>query len=161
MSRFQTAIGLTGECGRYPLAVAFLAASTALALCAGLGAPARAADLAVTITGLPDASGHVRIGVCERSEFLGEHCRYHTIVSARPGSLTATIHGIDPGIYAVAAYQDSTDTGRLRRGLFGIPKDPTGFSRNPTLTMGPPSFDRCAFRIGTGNAAISIALHAF
>lgn len=124
-------------------------------------APVRAADLAVTVTGLPDARGHVRIGVCARSEFLSEHCRYHTIVSARAGQVTATIHGIDPGTYAVAAYQDSTDAGHLRRGLFGIPKDPTGFSRNPGLTMGPPSFDRCALRIGTQNAAVSITLHAF
>ncbi len=123
--------------------------------------PVQAADLAVTITGLPDARGHVRVGVCARAEFLSEQCRYHTIVSARAGSVTATIHGIEPGVYAVAAYQDSTDAGHLRRGLFGIPKDPTGFSRNPALTMGPPSFDRCALRITAQNAAISITLHGF
>ena len=144
---------------RFPPRAALLLSAMLAPFLAAI-APVRAADLAVTITGLPDARGHVRIGVCERAEFLSEHCRYHTIVSARTGSVTATIRGIGPGIYAVAAYQDSTDAGHLRRGLFGIPEDPTGFSRNPTLTMGPPSFDRCALRIGTQDAAIGIVLHA-
>ncbi len=122
---------------------------------------ARAMSLTVTVAGLHDARGHVRIGVCERAEFLGERCAYHAVVPSQPGSVTATISGIRPGIYAVAAYQDSTDAGHLRRSFLGIPEDGIGFSRNPPLGLGGLPFDRCALSLGTQDAAIAVTLRFF
>ena len=122
---------------------------------------ARAMSLTVTVAGLHDGRGHVRIGVCERAEFLGERCAYHVVVPSRPGSVTATIAGIRPGIYAVAAYQDSTDAGRLRRSFLGIPEDGIGFSRNPPLGLGGLPFNRCALDLGTQDAAITVTLRFF
>lgn len=132
-----------------------------LLLPAALATPLHAASLTVAVTGVRNGSGHVRIGVCTQSQFLGERCSYHAIVTSRQGTVTVTIPGIQPGAYAIAAYQDETDVGHLRRGLFGIPKDGTGFSRNPFPGMGPPSFQSCALSIGHRDAAISIALHYF
>ena len=128
-------------------------------LLAGTGA--QAMSLTVVVAGLRDNRGHVRIGVCERAEFLGERCAYHAVVPSRPGSVTATISGIKPGIYAVAAYQDSTDAGHLRRSFLGIPKDGIGFSRNPPLGLGGLPFDRCALSLGMQDAAITVTLRFF
>lgn len=122
---------------------------------------ARAMSLTVTVAGLHDNRGHVRIGVCERAEFLGERCAYHAVVPSRPGSVTATISGIRPGVYAVAAYQDSTDAGHLRRSFLGIPEDGIGFSRNPPLGLGGLPFDRCALSLGRQDAAITVTLRFF
>ena len=122
---------------------------------------ARAMSLTVTVAGLHDARGQVRIGVCRRDEFLGERCAYHAVVPSQVGSVTATITGIQPGIYAVAAYQDSTNVGHLRRSLLGIPEDGIGFSRNPPLGLGGLPFDRCALTFGTGDAAITVMLRFF
>lgn len=102
-----------------------------LALVAATAMPAVAATLTVTVDGVRDGRGHVRVAVCRKAEFLTEQCAYHAIVSAAAGHVVVTIPGIRPGLYAVAAYQDATDAGHLRRGLFGIPKDGAGFSRNP------------------------------
>lgn len=132
-----------------------------LLLPATLAAPLHAASLTVAVTGVRNDKGHVRIGVCTQSQFLGERCSYHAIVTSHPGIVTVTIPGIQPGAYAVAAYQDETDAGHLRRGLFGIPKDGAGFSRNPSPGMGPPSFRACALSIGAQDAAISIVLRYF
>ena len=124
-------------------------------------AGSHAATLSISVRNVRSGLGHVRIGVCEQSQFLSEHCTYHAIVSARPGTVTAEIPDVRPGIYAVAAYQDETDSGHLRRGLFGIPKDGLGFSRDPVLRLGPPSFETCALRIGTTAAAITVTLHYY
>ncbi len=124
-------------------------------------AAVHAMSLTVTVAGLHDARGHVRIGVCGRAEFLGERCAYHAVVPSQAGSVTATIPGIQPGIYAVAAYQDSADAGHLRRSLLGIPEDGIGFSRNPPLGLGGLPFDRCALSLGTQDAAITVTLRFF
>lgn len=131
------------------------------ALALATAVPTHAATLTVTVDGVRDGRGHVRVAVCRKAEFLTEQCAYHAIVSAAAGHVVATIGGIEPGLYAVAAYQDATDAGHLRRGLFGIPKDGTGFSRNPSLSLGPPGFARCALRLGAQDAAVSVILHYF
>lgn len=131
-----------------------------LALCLSFGTTAWSASLTITVTGLPNAEGHVRIGVCTRPEFLAERCSYHAIVSAKPGTITTTIQDVVPGAYAVAAYQDETDLGRMRRNLFGIPQNAAGFSRDPKIGYGPPSFNECALQIGARDAAITITLRS-
>ncbi len=130
-------------------------------LIVGTASFATAATITVSVHGVRDARGHVRIGICPKADFLSETCLYHAIVSAHAGTVTATIAGVPPGIYAVAAYQDETDAGHLRRSLFGIPEDGTGFSRDPSLRFGPPAFDRCALRIEARDAAVSITLTYF
>ena len=145
-----------GGSGQSP---AFLA--LAVLLLSILAPAAQAASLTVTVAGLRNDRGHVRIGVCTQPQFLSEHCVYHAIVSAHLGAVTVTIPGIAAGAYAIAAYQDETDVGHLRRSLFGIPEEGTGFSRDPSLGMRPPSFERCALRIGPQDAAVTITLRYF
>ncbi len=124
-----------------------------------LPAVGRSATVRVEVLGVRNGLGHVRIGLCERAEFLNERCTYHAIVSSRSGTVAATIADVRPGTYAVAAYQDETDLGHLRRGLFGIPEDGVGFSRDPAPGYGPPSFGACALRIDAADAAIAVTLH--
>lgn len=131
-----------------------------LTLFLSCGTAAWSASLTITVANLPNAKGHVRIGVCTRPQFLSERCGYHAIVSAKAGTITTTIPDVAPGIYAVAAYQDETDLGHMRHNLFGIPLNPSGFSRDPEISYGPPSFDACAFRIGAQDAAITVTVRA-
>jgi len=137
-----------------------LAGALALALTALPGA-ARAASLQVTVETVRDATGHIRIGVCTRHEFLSERCAFHAVVPARPGSVQATITGIPPGTYSVAVYQDRNDSGHLKRNLLGMPEEDLGFSRNPSLRFGPPSFNATSLRIGASDGATTIVLHHF
>ena len=122
---------------------------------------ARAATVQVVVDGVRDARGHVRIGVCTKPEFLGETCRYHALVTARPGSVTARIGDIVPGTYAVAVYQDIDDSGRLKRNFFGLPREDVGFSRDPPLGSGPPGFDASAISIGEAGGRIVVRLRHF
>ncbi len=145
---------------RLPVALAALPALCATFLSGAVGS-AHAATVTVSVHGVRNPLGHVRIGICPKADFLSETCPYNAIVSARAGTVTATVAGVPPGIYAVAAYQDEADLGHLRRSLFGIPKNGTGFSRDPSLRFGPPSFNSCALRIEAQNVAVSITLTYF
>ena len=130
-------------------------------LVAALPAAGRAATVTVAIDDIRSDKGHLRIGVCQRSEFLSEYCRYHAVVPSRTGTVTATIPDVPPGTYAVAAFQDEDDTGHMRRNFLGVPKDGLGFSRNPKLGFGPPSWAQCALGIGKADVAIAVTLHYY
>ncbi len=135
----------------------------AILLVAGFGrlGHAAAATLQVTVHGVRDDRGQIRIGVCREVEFLSETCAHHAVVPARAGDVHARIDDIPPGVYAVAAYQDVDDSGTLKRGFFGMPKEDIGFSRDPALRLGPPVFARSAVRIGSEDGQIALTLRKF
>jgi uncharacterized protein (DUF2141 family) len=57
-----------------------------------------------------------------------------------------------PGSYAVAIFHDANADGKLNTGLFGIPSEGLGCSRNPRGLVGPPKFqDAVIFVIGPNN----------
>lgn len=120
-----------------------------------------AANLQVTVHGVRNDRGHIRIGVCRREEFLSEVCDHHVVIPARAGDVNAVVSGIEPGVYGVAAYQDEDDSGRLKRNFFGLPEEDLGFSRDPALRFGPPSFDSTAIRIGSDGGHITLVLRQF
>lgn len=50
------------------------------------------------------------------------------------------VGGIAPGRYAVSVIHDENGNGKLDT-VVGIPREGFGFSRNPRVRFGPPSFD--------------------
>lgn len=122
---------------------------------------ARAATLQVTVHGVRDDRGQIRIGVCRKAEFLSEVCALHTVVAAHAGDVSALIPGIPPGQYGVAVYQDEDGSGRLKRNFIGMPREDLGFSRDPTLRFGPPSFSASAIAVGAGDIRIALTLRHF
>lgn len=66
-------------------------------------------------------------------------------------SVPATRHdiafdGLPRGDYAIAVIHDENGNGRLDT-FAGIPKEGFGFSRNPVITFGPPSFKAARFTV--------------
>lgn len=47
--------------------------------------------------------------------------------------------------YAVIVYHDINANGKLDRNFLGIPREPYGFSNNPSTRFGPPRFERARF----------------
>lgn len=119
------------------------------------------ATLIVTVTGVHDTKGHVRVAVCTRAEFLQPHCAYHASVPAQAGRVTVAIPGISPGVYAVQAWHDWNDNGRIDRNFFGFPTESMGFSRDAPMHFGPPRFDDAALQLPPGGSRISLQLHDF
>ena len=50
------------------------------------------------------------------------------------------------GTYAIAVVHDENGNNKLDKAIF-LPKEGFGFSRNPTITVGPPSFKSASFAV--------------
>ena len=50
-----------------------------------------------------------------------------------------TSFNLEPGDYAVAIYHDENGNGQLDKRLFGIPKEPYGFSNNYRPRLSAPN----------------------
>ncbi len=151
--------------GRFGLCGAALAA---LGLCWGAGAVAQpvpedagAVSLQVTVTNVRSDRGHVRVAVCPRAGFLQPTCAWHAAAPAHAGSVVVTVSGMPPGVYAVQAYLDENDDGKINRSLLGIPTEGIGFSNDAPMRFGPPSFDDAAVRVGEAGGAVSLRLRYF
>jgi uncharacterized protein (DUF2141 family) len=73
------------------------------------------------------------------------------------GAAVVEFKNLDPGTYAVAAYHDVNDNGKLDANFIGIPKEPTGASNDAKGRMGPPSFKDAQFALST-DKSITISM---
>ena len=77
-------------------------------------------------------------------------------------SIPATGHdisfaGLPHGVYAIAVIHDENSNGKLDT-FAGIPREGFGFSRNPVITFGPPSFKAAGFTLSTDADAQQVNL---
>jgi uncharacterized protein (DUF2141 family) len=54
------------------------------------------------------------------------------------------------GHYAVSFFLDANSNGKLDTNIMGIPKERFGFSNNPRILTGPPSFGEAEIEVVTG-----------
>lgn len=77
---------------------------------------------------------------------------------AAGGKSVQTLFSVEPGDYAIAIYHDENGNGKMDKRMFGIPKEPYGFSNNFKPVMSAPKFGDCKFSVGNAGKAISIEL---
>jgi len=65
------------------------------------------------------------------------------------------IDNLEPGTYAVMAFQDRNGNGVLDRSFIGIPKEPVAFSQ-AYAPKGPPVFDRASFQLAQGEQVLQV-----
>lgn len=78
--------------------------------------------------------------------------------SAKESSLL--IENVPEGEYALTIFQDENENGKLDTNMVGIPKESFGFSNNPRILMGAPSFEKCRFQV-EGKTEIEIKMRQF
>lgn len=59
------------------------------------------------------------------------------------------VNGFTPGTYALSLFHDENQNGQLDT-MLGIPREGFGFSGNPVVRFGPPTFKRVKVDLGTG-----------
>jgi len=117
------------------------------------------APLTVEVAGVPSARGRVRIDVCPQAKFLDDGCAWHAAVPAKAGTVTLTIPDLPPGEYAIQAFHDANGNDELDRGLFGIPKEAFGFSRDAKVVFSPPKWKDAVFTHGAAPGRQGLTLH--
>ena len=69
-------------------------------------------------------------------------------IDARTRTATAIWSDLPPGNYGVAAIHDENSNHHLDRNFLGIPKEGFGFTNNPHVYLGPPSFSQAQVHVG-------------
>lgn len=64
------------------------------------------------------------------------------------------------GTYAISFIHDENNNNKLDTNFMGIPKEGFGFSSNPYIFFGPPSFKKASFEL-TENQTLSIEMRYF
>jgi uncharacterized protein (DUF2141 family) len=100
--------------------------------------------------------GKVSVAVCDREHFL-KQCVHNASVPAQAGTTTVTLADVPPGTWAVLAYEDANDNGKLDRTL-GIPTENWGMSRDARANFGPPKFDDAAIDVKDAKTVVEIRL---
>jgi len=69
------------------------------------------------------------------------------------GEVIAEFSNIPPGTYAIAAYHDKNEDGKLNTFML-VPREDYGFSNNARSMIGPPSFKSASFEVGEQDLGI-------
>ncbi len=97
-------------------------------------------SITINVGNVRSARGRVVVDICPQERFLGDGCAWHGEVPASGGTTVVTVPNVPAGQYAVQAFHDENANGDVDRGMFGIPKEGVGFSRNARIGLGPPKW---------------------
>ena len=112
-------------------------------VCAGVAAAAttvHAGDLSIEVSGHQPSGGKVRAALYnDAANFLATPFKTAEVVAGSDPAVLV-FRDLPAGVYAVSAYQDDNGNNKLDRGLFNIPVERYGFSRDARGDGGPPKF---------------------
>ncbi len=115
----------------------------AVVLLAGAALSAEPVTLTVNLTGFRSDTGAVEVLVFDNEGAFPkkpEKAIARQRARLEAGSARVEFRNLTPGTYALSAYHDVNDNGKMDANFLGIPKEPTGASNDARGRMGPPSF---------------------
>jgi uncharacterized protein (DUF2141 family) len=108
---------------------------------------ARGPTIELLVEGLR-GGGHVRAGAyADARSWLGPTAASRCIAPVAEGRARCTIQLPSPGTYAIGLYHDADDDNELDRGVFGVPTEGYGFSRNVGGGLSAPGFSEAALQV--------------
>ena len=129
------------------------------------GTPALAAgpanaNLTIRIENVLPAGGIIRMGLYDEARYPDDNSVpiASADVTAEPGATTITLHGLNPGIYAIQTFQDVNANGKMDTSWVGLPLEPFGFSQDATPFLSKPDFDAVKFTLKPGDNSLVIHL---
>ena len=112
----------------------------------------------VTVTVVThEPEGAMNVQLCDRSTFMTSRCP-HQLRREAESEMAFVFEGVEPGEWAVMVWRDPEADGRMRTGLFGIPREPTAISNNPPARFGPPAFEDSKLEIGAEPVSVRIRI---
>ena len=116
--------------------------------------------ISVPVTGLRSNTGDVRCGLFNSAATFPKDGQEMQGVAAPVANqqATCTFTNVPPGTYAVALFLAVPGQTAMRKGMFGQPLDPYGFSRNATIGMGPQAFSDAAYTYAGGAVSFPITI---
>lgn len=127
----------------------------------GVDGGAEGLEVRLRVEGLEDERGLVECVLWAAPEgFPRETARAAKKVTVRPvtkGVATCVFGALPSGRYAISFIHDRNENGKMDTGLFGMPLERYGFSRNPSPFMRAPTFDEAAFTLESSSELAAVA----
>lgn len=102
--------------------------------------------------------GAVRVALFNSEATFTRDAFEAAVLEVEDGRAEWHVSGLPPGRYAVAAFHDEDGDGDMDRGLFGIPREPYGFSRGARGRFGPPDWADASVRVGRGTTVTRVPI---
>jgi uncharacterized protein (DUF2141 family) len=105
------------------------------------------------------AQGNVLIAIFNESkEFPDGKSIMRQITPANSNGMTDIKVDLPDGEYAAAVFLDENKNNKLDKNILGIPKEMFGFSNNPKVLTGPPTFYESEIVVGDAQSNFKIKL---
>ncbi len=118
-------------------------------LLTGAAAPPPAPTVEVNVTGLRSAKGQILVCLTTNPKAFPDCSKDKASVRMAVKAADAgdfAVHVPATGTYAIAVVHDENSNNKMDVAIF-VPKEGFGFSRNPAITVGPPSFKSASFAV--------------
>lgn len=113
------------------------------------GAAALPPTVEVSVTGLRSMKGQILVCLTTNPKAFPDCSKDKGSVRMAVKAEDAgdfTVHAPAAGTYAIAVVHDENSNNKMDVAIF-VPKEGFGFSRNPAITVGPPSFKSASFAV--------------
>jgi uncharacterized protein (DUF2141 family) len=152
-----------------------LALTTIVSACASSSPPPRSATfvpryatpefasetgrIEVRVSGIPSVQGQLFVELYDRATYFHyDRVLAEKVVPVTAREMVVSLDHVPPGRYIVAVSHDANANRAMDTGLFGIPKEAYGFSRDARGTFGPPGFESGAFDFTGGTLGTSVTI---
>lgn len=131
-----------------------------IGLCASLAAAQGTAQVTISVSGLRNMKGQVLVCLTANPKIWPDcskdpNAKKRSVSASSASSIVFS--DVAPGTYAVSLVHDENSNGKLDTRVM-IPKEGFGFSRNPSVTFGPPKFSSAKFSVGAEGASQSVKM---
>ena len=102
--------------------------------------------LSIQVKGIKRQQGVIRVCLVQQKEDFLRDCFKSQVKQVQGKEVNLTFSELPSGTYAISLYHDEDGNGKLNRSkLMGLPREPYGFSNNPSSLFGPPKYEKCTF----------------
>lgn len=123
--------------------------------------PQTGGEIELLIKGAKSNNGVIRVLIFNKEDGFPEEPKKAIKALSLPLSNSiakVTVGNLPSGNYAISVFHDEDSDGQMRKNNFGFPLDSYGFSNNPTLYFGPPSFSKCTIQVKNSSVKVEITL---
>lgn len=115
-------------------------------------------DLLITVEGFENSEGVARVALVISKETFSEEKPFKGYEFKIVNNRVVETLSLPYGEYAVKVFHDENSNGELDKRLFGIPAEAYGFSNDARGTMGPPEYEKAAFKLDAPKKEITITI---
>jgi len=118
-------------------------------------------SLQVSISGASSDAGSIRILVFSKPSGFPDQVKQAVrsiSLPSKSGKANFKLTDLPTGTYAIGVIHDQDNNGKLSTNAVGYPTEKFGFSNNPKVYFGPPTFEKAAFVLGKTALSLEINL---